>query len=406
VLMSGVPGTSQPRRGPAGPMAMFGPQGQPKGDLGMLWQALGVKLASGAGRPAPGQMGTAPYVVYQDYNPHLKLELPAEFVFIDATLDDADAGFNQRHPVSAGLQEVLLPFPGALDKVDGADVSWTPLVSTDAARTGTIEVDQVMGNRGDMRQLQLFERRSGKSMVLAVLVEGKAAPAAPAGADKADAPPAAAKPIRAIVVADIDLLDGRIFGLRSRPDEVFGLDFDNVEFALNLLDTLAGDERFVDIRKRKPKHRTLERIEDAVSDARQQAERQRGAFIEEFEKAETAANEEMQKEVGAFEARIKEMESQGDANPQAAMQAMQQLASAQRLAQRRLDTKIEQLRRKRDAEVAEVERKLESTIRREQDWQKWLAVLLPPIPPLIVAFFVFFRRRAREREGVSRSRLR
>jgi ABC-2 type transport system permease protein len=45
-------------------------------------------------------------------------------------------------------------------------------------------------------------------------------------------------------------------------------------------------------------------------------------------------------------------------------------------------------------------------VRREQDRQKWLAVLLPPIPPLVVAFFVFFRRRAREREGVSRSRLR
>ena len=35
-----------------------------------------------------------------------------------------------------------------------------------------------------------------------------------------------------------------------------------------------------------------------------------------------------------------------------------------------------------------------------------LAVLLPPIPPLVVAFFVFFRRRAQEREGVASTRLR
>jgi ABC-2 type transport system permease protein len=34
------------------------------------------------------------------------------------------------------------------------------------------------------------------------------------------------------------------------------------------------------------------------------------------------------------------------------------------------------------------------------------AVLLPPIPPLLVAIVVFFTRRAKEREGVSRSRLR
>jgi ABC-2 type transport system permease protein len=260
-----------------------------------------------------------------------------------------------------------------------------------------------MGNRGDMRQLQIFERKADQSMVLAALVERKPAAAAPVAAgEKA----AAARPIRAVVVADVDLLDGRIFGLRSRPDEVFGLDFDNVEFALNALDALAGDDRFIAIRKRKPKHRTLERIEDAVASARAQADEQRATFIAKFDEAEREANDAMQKEVGAFEKKIKEMEAQGDADPQAAMQAIQQLASRQRLAQRRLETKIEKLKSSRDTEVAAVERRLEGEVRREQDRQKWLAVLLPPIPPLVVAFLVFFRRRALEREGVAKSRLR
>jgi ABC-2 type transport system permease protein len=405
-LMTNVPGTSQPRRSPMGAMgAMFGgPQGQPKGDLGALWQALGVKLSAGGGRPAMGQMGSAPYVVYQDYNPHLKLELPSEFVFIDATLEGKEPGFNQGNPITSGLQELLFPFPGGLAKDDAADVTFTPLVRTVAARTGTIEVDQVIGSRGDRRQMQILEKKADQSMVLAAVVERKPAEAAKADGDPGQ--PAAAKPIRAVVVADVDLLDGRIFGLRNRPDEVFGLDFDNVEFALNALDTLAGDDRFVSIRKRKPKHRTLERIEDAVAAAREDADKQRAEFIAKFDQAEREANDSMQKEVGEFEKKIKEMESQGDADPQTAMQAIQQLASRQRLAQRRLDTKIEQLKRKRDAEVATVERKLESQVRREQDRQKWLAVLLPPIPPLVVAFMVFFRRRAREREGVAKSRLR
>ncbi|MBM4023020.1 MAG: hypothetical protein FJ284_12435, partial [Planctomycetes bacterium] len=404
VLMQAVPGTSQPRRSPMGPMAMFGgPQGQPKGDLNLLWEALGTRLAAG-GRPALGQMGAAPSIVYQDYNPHLKLELPAEFVFIDANLQGGEPGFNQKAAATAGLQEVLFPFPGSLEKVDGADVSWTPLARTVAGRSGTIgadEVERLLG-RGEMRQLQIFEKRRDDSLVLAVLVEGKSPASPPAG--EAAAP--ATKPVRAVVVADIDLLEGRIFGLRTRPDEVFGLDFDNVEFALNLLDTLAGDDRFIEIRKRKPKHRTLERIEAAVSDARDKADEQRARFVAEFDEAERGANDAMQKEVGAFEKKIKEMEAQGNSDPQAAMQAIQQLASSQRLAQRKLDTKIEQLRRRRDAEVDKVERDLEAEIRREQDRQKWLAVLLPPIPPLVVAFFVFFRRRAQEREGVASSRLR
>ena len=399
VLMTNVPGTGQPRRSPMGPMAMFGgPQGQPKGDIAMLWDALGVRLQAGSSRPAFGQMGVSPYVVYQEYNPHLKLELPSEFVFIDANLEGKDPGFNPQDPITSGLQEVLFPFPGSVGKDDGADVEFTPLVRTVANRSGTIEVDQVMGNRGDMRQLQLFEKSADESMVLAAVIERRLRPA--------EGDPAAARPVRAVIVADVDLLDGRIFGLRNRPDEVFGLDFDNVEFALNVLDVLAADDRFVDIRKRKPKHRTLERIEDAVATAREDAEKQRAEFIAAFDTAEAAANDEMKKEVGEFEKKIKDMEAQGDADPQAAMQAIQQLASRQRLAQRRLDTKIEQLKRKRDAEVATVERKLEAQVRREQDRQKWLAVPLPPIPPLVVAFFVFFRRRALEREGVAKTRLR
>lgn len=405
VLMTSVPGTSQPRRSPGGPMAMFQPQGgQPKGDIGPLWQTLGVRLAAGSGRPAMGQMGSSPYVVWQDYNPHPKLELPSEFVFInadqggDATPAQAGAGgavgpsFNQQQPITSGLQEVLFPFPGAVAKDEAADVIWTPLAQT-STRSGTIEVEQVMGNRGDMRQLRIFEKPGKQAMVIAVSVERKAA-----------APEA--KPIRAVVVADIDLLDGRIFGLRNRPDEVFGLNFDNVTFALNILDSLSGDTRFLDIRKRKPKHRTLERIEDTVASAREQADQERQKFIEQFDAAESGANAEMQKEVGAFEKKIKDMESAGDADPQAAMQAVQQLASRQRLAQRRLDTKIEQLKRTRDSDVEAVERQLGAKVRSEQDRQKWLAVLLPPIPPLVVAFFVYFRRRSLEREGVAKSRLR
>jgi len=378
-------------------MAMFQPQAQPKGDIGQLWDALGIKLMARGGRPAMGQVGNDPLIVCQDYNPHPKLELPDEFVFIDADLTADAAGklsaFNAKQPITAGLQEVLFPFPGSVVKDESADVAFTPLAQT-GTRSGTIEVEQVMGNRGDMRQLRVFEKPGRQAMTLAVAIERKSA---------ADA---AASPIRAVVVADIDLLDGRIFGLRNRPDEVFGLDFDNVTFALNVLDTLAGDDRFLDIRKRKPKHRTLERIEDTVAEAREQADAERQKFIAEFDAAEREANASMQKEVGEFEKKITELESAGDADPQAAMQAVQQLASRQRLAQRRLDTKIEQLKRKRDAEVEAVERQLGAKVRQEQDRQKWLAVLLPPIPPLVVAFFVYFRRRAMEREGVSKARLR
>ena len=409
VLMNSVPGTSQPRRGGGGPMAMLQQQNQPKGDLGQLWDVLGLELAAGSARPLMGQMGSSPYVVWQDYNPHPKLELPSEFVFIDAELGEADGGasrsFNQENPITSGLQEVLFPFPGALSKDDKVNLEWTPLITT-GTRSGTIEVEQVLGNRGDMRQLRIFEKPGSQAMVLAAAVDRELPRTQSVTESEEDSSDGDTTLVRAIVVADIDLMGPQIFGLRNRPDEVFGLNFDNVTFVLNVLDTLSGDERFLEIRKRKPKHRTLERIEDTVADAREMADMQRQKYITEFDKAEQGANAEMQKEVGEFEKKIEDMESGGNTDRQAAMQAVQQLASRQRLAQRRLDTKLEQLKRKRDAEIEQVERSLEATIRREQDWQKWLAVMLPPIPPLVVAFFVFFRRRAQEREGVAKSRLR
>ena len=408
VLMNSVPGTSQPRRGGGGAMAMFQQQSQPKGDLSQLWDVLGLELSAGSSRPLMGQMGSSPYVVWQDYNPHPKLELPSEFVFIDAELGEADGGgsrsFNPSNPITSGLQEVLFPFPGALAKDKKANLEWTPLVTT-GTRSGTIEVEQVLGNRGDMRQLRIFEKPGSQAMVLAAAVD-RELPGTQSTDEVSEGTSEEATTVRAIVVADIDLMGPQIFGLRNRPDEVFGLNFDNVTFVLNVLDTLSGDDRFLEIRKRKPKHRTLERIEDTVADAREMADDQRQKYIAEFDKAEQSANAEMQKEVGEFEKKIEDMESSGNTDRQAAMQAVQQLASRQRLAQRRLDTKLEQLRRKRDAEIEQVERSLEATIRREQDWQKWLAVMLPPIPPLVVAFFVFFRRRSQEREGVAKSRLR
>ena len=409
VLMNSVPGTSQPRRGGGGSMAMFQQQSQPKGDLGQLWNVLGLQLSAGSGRPLMGQMGSSPYVVWQDYNPHPKLELPSEFVFIDAELGKTDGGasrsFNQTNPITSGLQEVLFPFPGALSKDEKANLEWTPLVIT-GTRSGTIEVEQVLGNRGDMRQLRIFEKPGSQAMVLAAAVDRELPGTRSVSESEKGSSDKDTTLVRAIVVADIDLMGPQIFGLRNRPDEVFGLNFDNVTFVLNVLDTLSGDDRFLEIRKRKPKHRTLERIEDTVADAREMADKQRQDYITEFDKAEQSANAEMQKEVGEFEKKIEDMESTGNTDRQAAMQAVQQLASRQRLAQRRLDTKLEQLKRKRDVEIEQVERSLEATIRREQDWQKWLAVMLPPIPPLVVAFFVFFRRRAQEREGVAKSRLR
>jgi ABC-2 type transport system permease protein len=53
-----------------------------------------------------------------------------------------------------------------------------------------------------------------------------------------------------------------------------------------------------------------------------------------------------------------------------------------------------------------IRREAENAIQKIQRGYKVTAVLLPPIPPLILGLIVFTRRRLREREGVSKARLR
>ena len=58
-----------------------------------------------------------------------------------------------------------------------------------------------------------------------------------------------------VLVADIDMLSRDFFRLREQgnvPEAGINFDFDNVTFVLNALDELAGDNRFIDIRKRRP----------------------------------------------------------------------------------------------------------------------------------------------------------
>ena len=95
--------------------AMAGEEEQ-VGDLELLDELLYdtiVDPGTREGRPAMGQMGPSSLVIWQNYNPHPKLQLPSEFVFIDNGMgeagDAAEDGFSQASAVTAGLQEVLFP---------------------------------------------------------------------------------------------------------------------------------------------------------------------------------------------------------------------------------------------------------------------------------------------------------
>lgn len=74
--------------------------------------------------------------------------------------------------------------------------------------------------------------------------------------------------------------------------------------------------------------------------------------------------------------------------------------------QQRVTTEVARIDRDSQSQEAKLQREFNTNIRSEQNFYKFLALLVPPIPPFLVAAFVYFRRRAEEREGVAKSRLR
>jgi len=205
--------------------------------------------------------------------------------------------------------------------------------------------------------------------------------------------------INVVLVADIDMLYRDFFRLREQgsiPEAGVNFDFDNVTFVLNVLDALAGDDRFMEIRKRRPRHRTLTGIEEKTEARKEEAIEARERFNKEFDEDE-------EKEQKAFQKKIDDLQNRKDMDPQ---QMLIEVAMAQQDGQRRRDATIQRLKQERDREINKIETKLTLQIRAVQDRYKLWAVMLPPIPPLVVGVIVFFIRRSKEREGVSRARLR
>jgi len=400
-----VPGTSAPRRMPGmNPMMMMGQQNLPKGDIRQLWSLLGVDF-------------TADDIVYQQYNPLPKLtRLPEEFVFVDRACG-AKEPFNDQDPISSHLQHVLFPFPGALSRLNSSSLEFIPLVRT-SEKTGIVAFrDMVEMNPFGPGGLNRDRRRipQGVSYVLAAQIRGKvpaSQPMADEGKAKLDAllkgeaktepPKTETATINVVVVSDIDVLHEVFFRIREQgeiPESGIFLDFDNVTFVMNVLDDLAGDQRFIEIRKRRPQHRTLETIDRVTEGARKETTETRKKYEDEYQKA-------LDDEQKALDKRTKELEERFKKEEMNTLDAAQRVAIAVKEGQQRLEASKERLKREHDEKVNKIETALELEKRKVQDRYKMAAVVLPPIPPLVVAIVVFFTRRRREREGVARSRLR
>jgi hypothetical protein len=252
--------------------------------------------------------------------------------------------------------------------------------------------------------------------------KGKATAEAKSSDDKAgkgkatDAPEIAKKPapqthqLNVILVADIDLMNGNVFDIRARSEEEdIGVHFDNIVFVVNALDALSGDDRFIEIRKRKPSHRELTTIEEKRAEYQADVVDKQKEYKDKYEEEKKKTEEEaadVSKKFQDLKKKVDDAQSKGEDLSLDLQMELQEAVINRAVEEQRVKNKEEQLDRDYQRDVEKLDRKLNTDIRHEQNFYKFIAVLFPPIPPFLVAVFVYFRRRAEEREGVAKSRLR
>jgi ABC-2 type transport system permease protein len=183
------------------------------------------------------------------------------------------------------------------------------------------------------------------------------------------------------------------------PGQDIEYDFDNVTFVLNALDTLAGDNRFLEIRKRRPEHRTLARFEEHASAARAESIAASEKRREAHDDVIRQATKEVDKVKQSVSRKVKEKHLDDNA-------AAQLLATDLNNVMRRLEETRAESDLKYDRELEQVNDNLDAKILEMKYTYKFWAIIAPPIPLLLVALGVFIYRRVKESEGVSSQRLR
>lgn len=399
LLTPGVPSTSAPRQSNNRMAAMMGQRQQspPKGDIKKLWNLLGVNFSPDT-------------IVWQKYNPYPKFsQFPDEFVFVEKGAG-VDNPFNPEEPISSGLQQVLFPFPGSLSVPDLSTekaLKITPLAVTADKATGTISLQMIrQGIRTSTNETYVMAARIRGEIESPAPQEKAASQEEPADSKAKDANSKVAKLVKStinvVLTADVDMLSPAFFEIREKgnmPEMGIHFEFDNVTFVLNVLDELAGNNDYLEIRKRRRKHRTLTRIQGRTEVARKESAKAVEEAREEFklaraevEKGLTDGIQQLQKEMNDKHVDMQEI--------------IRRVGIVQREGQKRMDAKIEQMELKQDKKIQQIDTQLNNEIEEVQNSYRMWAVLLPPIPPLLLACIVFFVRRSREREGVSQTRLR
>ena len=385
VFNSGFGVTQAPRLAKPAPGSQFGMMGgmrqpaPPKADEGKATTLLdALHLAWDNGR-----------AVWDAFNPHPEFaSVIQEFIFISPKSGTRGA-FNPSSKITSGLQEMLAAFAGEIRPTRGSgSVKFEPLLRT-SPQSGYMEWEEYTEQGFDFSHgftptVRLREDRPhlldprGGALVLAAHIT-------------ADTPENPYK-LNVVFVTDIDLISDWFFFNRSRGES--NLDFDNVTFVLNAVDVLAGDKTFLELRKRRPELRTLTGVE-----------RRTAAFvadrIQKTKEADDEAKKLLQKAQHQFDNKRAEIESNPKMSPPEKDELIRRLKEGE---ERRLDVAKAGIDRQKQQEIDEIKNATERRIRETERQVMAMAVIVPPIPAIVLGIVVLLLRLGRERRYIAPER--
>lgn len=372
-----------PRNPKPRPGGMFGGGGgpqQPKADNGYttkLSSALGIVWNSGE-------------TVWDRYDPHpdiremLSSQL-ADVVYI-APKSGARPAFNPDSRISRGLQEVMMFFPGVLEPAKNSKLKFEPLLQSSPASV-TYDWDEYITSSffgpGLKEPPEKGAAADQKMRTVAARITGPAS-----GANEGKA-----ADINVVFIADMDMISNPFFMVRDK--EILNLKLDNVTLVLNSVDELAGEEALLALRSRQAEHRTLTSIET------------RTGVFKDLEKAESAKAEQGAKKAleaanASFQEEADKIDADKTLDPRTKEIRKAMLAQNKQRELAVLTTNIENDKRRK---VKKVKDGTEREVREVENFGRTLAIVLPPIPALILGIFVFAMRIKGERQGIVPDRL-
>ena len=386
IFLEFLPGTYEKRKPtPSNPIPPL------KGEINLLWMTLGLQF-NGAN------------VIWKNYNPYPKLAgLSEEYVFVDAQpieygkvsnkqsspISQKKASFNITEPVVSSLEHVLFPFVGSLKPAEDAGTTFIPLIQTNAGGFSSVSDIISAGIRTRSRKRQEAE----SVYTLAAHITGsvpKELRIVTENSNKSTTPS-----YNVIVVADVDMATPGFFTLREMGADIrsgITFDFDNITFILNAIDSLANEKSLISIRSRRPKHRTLTKIEATTRKIRDAATIAQIAYMKEFEEERIKEEEKLQKT-------IQELTCKDNIPKELSREETLEIQSAVVVAQQRLTKILDDKKRRFDKKVENEQREVDEYIRQIQGRYKTCAAFLPPIPPLFVGLLVYIYRKRHQKIG-------